>query len=191
VVLGYPDFPLLILLLGFFFIKVTLHDLKLCLNWVLVIVYCAAQLVDKNDFLTELGMVCSDQKLPLLIGGDFNILRFSSEKNKGMRNNRWSDMFNAIINTYALREIQMSGGQYTWSNNQSVPTLEKLDRFLMSDTWESLFPLTTVHKLNREVSDHNPLILDTMENKPKKKNVFRFGKSWINEEGFLERVDRA
>jgi hypothetical protein len=38
----------------------------------------------------------------------------------------------------------------------------------MSDTWESLFPLTTVHKLNREVSDHNPLILDTMENKPKK-----------------------
>jgi hypothetical protein len=61
----------------------------------------------------------------------------------------------------------------------------------MSDTWESLFPLTTVHKLNREISDHNPIILDTMENKPKKKNVFRFEKSWIKEEGFLERVDRA
>jgi hypothetical protein len=54
-------------------------------------------------------MVCSDQRLPLLIGGDFNIIRFSSEKNKGMRNNRWSDMFNAIINTYSLREIHMSG----------------------------------------------------------------------------------
>jgi hypothetical protein len=136
-------------------------------------------------------MVCNDQRLPLLIGGDFNILRFSSEKNKGMRNNRWSDMFNAIINTYALREIHMSGGQYTWTNSQNVPTLEKLDRFLMSSAWEELFPLTTVHKLNRDISDHNPLILDTMENKPKKTHEFKFKKSWIKEEVFLARVGRA
>jgi exonuclease III len=176
---------------GKFFIKVTLLDLKLNLKWCLVIVYGAAQVGDKDDFLTELGMVCNDQRLPLLIGGDFNIMRFSSEKNKGMRNNRWSDMFNSIINTYALREINMSGGQYTWSNSQTVPTLEKLDRFLMSSSWEDLFPLTTVHKLNRDISDHNPLILDTMEGKPKKKYEFRFEKNWIKEEDFLVRVDRA
>jgi hypothetical protein len=94
-----------------------------------------------------------------------------------MRNNGWSDMFNAIINTYALREIHMSGGQYTWTNSQTVPTLEKLDRFLMSSAWEDLFPLTTVHKLNRDIFYHNPLILDTMEDKPKKKYEFRFEKS--------------
>jgi hypothetical protein len=166
-------------------------DLKLNLNWCLVIVYGAAQLCDKEDFLTELGMVCSDQRLPLLIGGDFNILIFSSEKNKIMRCNRWSYMFNSIINTYALREIHLSGGQYTWKNNQADPTLEKLDKFLMSSDWEDWFPLTTVHKLTREMFDYNPPILDTMENKPKNKYEFRFEKSWIKEGDFLAKVDRA
>jgi hypothetical protein len=107
-----------------------------------------------------------------------------------MRINKWTDMFNSIINTYALREIHLSGGQYTWSNNQLDPTLEKLDRFLMSSDWEDLFPLTTVHKLSRDISDHNPLILDTLENKPKKKYPFRFEKNWTKEEDFLDRVGR-
>jgi hypothetical protein len=85
----------------------------------------------------------------------------------------------------------MSGGQYTWTNSQTVPILQKLDRFPMSSDWEDIFPLTTVHKLNREISDHNPLILDTMENKPKKKYEFRFEKIWIKEEDFLARFVRA
>jgi exonuclease III len=80
-----------------------------------------------------------------------------------MRNNRWTDMFSSIINTYALREIHMSGGQYTWSNSQSGITLEKLDRFLMSSSWEDLFPLASVYNLPREVSDHHPLLLVTLE----------------------------
>jgi exonuclease III len=148
---------------GRFHIKVTLMDLKIQLKWNLAIVYGAAQLEDKEDFLAELGNVCIDQRLPLLIGGDFNIIRFSSEKNKNMRKNRWTDMFNAIINSHGLRELYLSGGQYTWTNNQQDHTLEKLDRFLMNDAWENLFPFTNVHKLVREICDHNPLILDTME----------------------------
>jgi hypothetical protein len=164
-------------MVGRFFLEVTLMDLKLSLNWCLVIVYGDVQLCDKEDFLIELGMVCSDLRLPLLIGGDFNILRFSSEKNKIMRSNRWTYMFNSIINTYALREIHLSGDQYTCTNNQADPTLEKLDRFLMNSDWEDLFPLTIVHKLNKDIYDHNPLILDTMENKPKKRYEFRFEKN--------------
>ena len=82
----------------------------------------------------------------------------------------------------------MSGGQFTWSNNQAVPTLEKLDRFLMTREWELLFPLTTVHKLTREVSDHNPIVLDTMEASEPKVRSFRFEKKWIKDDAFLLRV---
>jgi hypothetical protein len=39
----------------------------------------------------------------------------------------------------------------------------------MSSDWEDLFPLTTIHKIAREVSDHNPIILDTMESRDVKK----------------------
>jgi hypothetical protein len=49
-------------------------------------------------------------------------------------------MFKSIINICEMREIDMSGGQFTWSNNQAVPTLEKLDRFIVSREWELLFP---------------------------------------------------
>jgi endonuclease/exonuclease/phosphatase family metal-dependent hydrolase len=52
----------------------------------------------------------------------------------------------------------MTGGLFTWSNNKK-PTLEKLDRVLVSRSWENLFPLAMVHKISRNNSDHNPLII--------------------------------
>jgi chemotaxis regulatin CheY-phosphate phosphatase CheZ len=155
--------------LGRFFIKVTLQDLKIQRKWDLVFVYGASEEEDKEMFLSELAAVCSNRKKSYVDWGDFNILRFSFEKNKWMRRNKWSSLFNAIINSHDLREIDMSGGQYTWSNNQINPTLEKLDRFLMSSDWEDLFLLTTVHKVARDVSNHNPIILDTMESRDVKK----------------------
>jgi endonuclease/exonuclease/phosphatase family metal-dependent hydrolase len=166
-------------------------DLKIQQKWCLVIVYGAAQDDEKDDFLTDLGDICSDQSLPLLIGGDFNLLRGANEKNKALKRSRWNDMFNYIINTCEMREIDMSGGQFTWSNNQTVPTLEKLDRFLVSREWELLFPLTTVHKLFREISDHNPIILDTMEGREKQSKEFRFDKRWLKDESFLPKVVRV
>jgi hypothetical protein len=79
-------------------------------------------------------------------------------------------------------------GHISNKNNQQEPTLDKLDRFLVNDAWENLFPLTTVHKLLREMSDHNPLILDTMEPKDRPAREFKFEKSWLQQDDFLDRV---
>jgi hypothetical protein len=54
--------------------------------------------------------MCANNKGPMLIGGDFNILRFSFEKNKGFHPNRFSSLFNVVIQLYELREIHISGG---------------------------------------------------------------------------------
>ena len=173
-----------------YMVKVVLWDQKLQKKWCMINVYGAAQEKEKEEFLTDFSRVCSDHSLPLLVGGDFNILRFESDKNKKVKLGKWSDLFNSIIHLNELREIKMTGGQYTWSNNQAIPTLEKLDRFLMSKDWEDMFPLTTVHKLSREMSDHCPLILDTMEAGINKKRDFRFDKRWVQEETFLMRVSK-
>lgn len=66
----------------------------------LVTVYGPAHDDKKELFLSELSNVCSSHSHPMLIGGDFNILRFSSEKNKNFRGNKFSDMFNYIINSH-------------------------------------------------------------------------------------------
>jgi hypothetical protein len=69
---------------------------------------------------------------PYIVGGDFNILRHSGEKNMNFTPSHFSDLFNTIIHSLGLREIYMHGGKYTWSNKHVIPTLEKLDRVLMS-----------------------------------------------------------
>ena len=43
--------------------------------WSLVAVYGAAQPELKPDFLADLVRVCGDENLPILVGGDFSIIR--------------------------------------------------------------------------------------------------------------------
>lgn len=108
---------------------------------------------DCGNLINKLALFCGKNKEPYIVGGDFNIIRFSHDKNKGGRVCRHTNTFNAIIHAYELREITMNGGKYTWSNNQTIPTLEKLDRVLMSKDWEDIFPNAVINKLPREVSD--------------------------------------
>ena len=88
-------------------------------------------------------------------------MRFSDDKNKSFLGNKFTDLFNWVINTHGMRDVDLNGGKYTWSNNQLDPTLERLDRVLMSDKWGKEFPLTNLRKAPREMSDHNPLMLCT------------------------------
>ncbi len=50
-------------------------------KWALVLVYGLMQNEFKEQFLLELVNMCRYEALPILIGGDFNILRSHDEKN--------------------------------------------------------------------------------------------------------------
>jgi endonuclease/exonuclease/phosphatase family metal-dependent hydrolase len=88
-------------------------------------------------------------------------MRHIREKNKNNFNPRWLFLFNAVIDSFDLREIELSGRQFTWANSLPDLTYEKLDRVLMSIEWELKYPLVTVRALDRGISDHTPLILET------------------------------
>ena len=60
-------------------------------------VYGAAQPEFKPEFLADLVRICGDERLPILVGGDFNIIRRKEEKNNDHFDGRWSFMFNMII----------------------------------------------------------------------------------------------
>ena len=49
-------------------------------------------------------------------------------------------MFNTIIESLDLREIELSGRKFTWANALPNPTFENLDRVLASVEWEQKFP---------------------------------------------------
>ena len=97
--------------------------------------------------LNDLVRIYGDERLPILVGGDFNIIRRQEGKNHDNFDGRWSFMFNMIIECPDLREIDLTGRQFTWANSLPIPTYEKLDRVLISVEWEQKFPLVTVQAL--------------------------------------------
>jgi hypothetical protein len=125
------------------------------------------------------------------VGGDFNIIRRKEEKNNDNFNTRWPFLFNAIIESLDLREIALSGRQFTWANRRVHPTYEKLDRILASVSWEQKFPLVSVRALTRSGSDHTPLLLDSGDQAFKgNKFHFSFELAWFKHEGFTEMVTK-
>jgi hypothetical protein len=90
----------------------------------------------KQEFLSELVRLGNIETLPILIGGDFNILRSPCEKNNDRFDHRWPFLFNAVIDGLDMRELHMSGRRYTWANTRDNPTYEKLDWILVATEWE-------------------------------------------------------
>ena len=147
--------------------------------------------IKKPAFLAELVRICENEPLPMLIGGDFNIIRRQEEKNNDNFNARWPFIFNAIIESLDLKELELSGHQYTWASRRVVPTYEKLDRFLVSLEWEQKYPLVTMRALTRTGSDHTPLLLDSgIQAHNGNKSHFSFELSWMRYDGFDEMVRR-
>nr|XP_034607094.1 uncharacterized protein LOC117866906 [Setaria viridis] len=174
---------------GNFYVKFKVRTRKDNFQFVLVAVYGAAQPAFKEAFLTEMVQACRKENLPIVLGGDFNIIRNPSEKNNERYEDKWPFLFNAIIDSLNLKEIHMSGRKYTWANSLKNPTYERLDRVLVSTEWEEKFPLATVDALSREISDHTPLLLSTgHEGVRRSQHMFKFELSWLLRKDFLEIV---
>jgi hypothetical protein len=172
-----------------YYVKFHLCNKSHSFKWALVVVYGPAQDDEKEGFLAEMVNMCSHEQLPTMIGGDFNILRSSKEKNNDRFNNRWPFLFNAFIDGLNLRELEMSSRKFTWANNLSSLTFVKLDRVLVTTEWEEKYALTTVQALPRAISDHMPLLLNsgatsTSGNEP----LFKFECGWLLRDGFVEMI---
>jgi hypothetical protein len=89
---------------GTYILQHNLWDKLMKKKWNLLNIYGPPQDEHKDEFLAELATFCSRNKEPYLAVGDFNILRFFSDRNKNFHPNRFSDTFNAIIHVNELRD---------------------------------------------------------------------------------------
>ena len=109
---------------GNFYTKFLLKNKEDGFTWALYAIYGPAQQQYKTSFLAELASVCSKETHPMLIGGDFNILRKPEEKNNDNFDPKWPNLFNSVIELADLQEINLSGRLYTWANDLTPPTYE-------------------------------------------------------------------
>jgi hypothetical protein len=109
------------------------------------------------------------------------VILIFSEENRIRTNlggtNKWSSLFNSIIDVHDLIELDLSGRHFTWSNNRNPPTFKKLDRFLVSPDWDLHYNNLNVTGLSRSFSDHVPLCLKTDYISPARRD-FRYELCW-------------
>ena len=172
---------------GDFFFKIKVRNKSDAFQWLLVSVYGPAQTKPKQAFLAELAHLCLKETLPMIIGDDFNIIRGPVEKNNNNYDDRWPFLFNAVIDACNLRELELSGRRFTWTNHRTIKTFEKLDRTLTSTDWELKYPRSTVQALNREILDHTPLFLNTGDTSTSGSlPLFKFELGWLMRDGFFD-----
>ncbi|KAL4192886.1 hypothetical protein AMTRI_Chr06g174210 [Amborella trichopoda] len=71
-------------------------------------------------------------------------------------------MFDNFITSNELFDFNNVGTTFTWSNNSALhPKLSKLDRFLVSSGWDTVFPKFLVKAVPQLASDYVPILLDT------------------------------
>jgi len=149
-------------------------------SWWVTVVYGPQGDLEKLDFLQELRLVGTVVNEKWLIIGDFNMILQASDKSNNNLNRRLLGAFRGLVNDLELRELNLRGRKFTWSNDT---TQTRIDRAFCSREWDLMLPNSLLQAQSSMVSDHCPLLLIGAANVPKYTG-FRFEAFWPKIDGF-------
>ena len=142
---------------------------------------------DRSLLWEELSGVISWWEAPWCVAGDFNVVRFPSEKSGTASFTFAMHEFSDFITELGLIDIPLLGGNFMWSNNRERASMSRIDRFLYNSDWETCFVTICQKRMLRMFSDHFPILLEC-DNIQQGKRPFRFENMWLKVEGFGDRV---
>ncbi|KAL2929332.1 hypothetical protein RDABS01_034743 [Bienertia sinuspersici] len=149
---------------------------------------------EKHKTWNLIKHLCREGGIPILFGGDFNEILSYDEKEGGVNSMRKEiDHFRGVIDECELQDLGYSGQWYTWERGRSATTRvrERLDRYLATTPWCTMFTNCTVENMVCYKSDHSAILLRCMNEtggkKRKKKKAFKFETCWLLDES-CERV---
>nr|GFA87755.1 RNA-directed DNA polymerase, eukaryota [Tanacetum cinerariifolium] len=93
----------------------------------MVVVYAPQELRDKRILWEYLEHVINQWDGEVVIMGDFNEVRFKSERFGSVFNVQGANVFNAFIANADLEEVPLGGSSFTWCH-KSATKMSKLDR---------------------------------------------------------------
>ncbi|GJW43867.1 RNA-directed DNA polymerase, eukaryota [Tanacetum coccineum] len=155
----------------------------------IIAVYAPHDCRDKQmlwDYLTyEIGK----WKGEVVIMGDFNEVRYKSDRFGSVFNVQGANVFNSFITNAGLEEVPLGGSAFTWCH-KSASKMSKLDRFLVSENLIYSCPNINAITLERYLSDHRPILLReaSFDYGP---TPFRYFHYWNEMEGFNKVVEDA
>lgn len=155
------------------------------IEWAITGVYGPVVNCHREDLWEELSVVAFCWGVPWCVGGDFNVVRFPHERmgcNSISRNMR---RFSDFINDLELVDPPLNGSRFTWSENQDVRCMSRIDRFLISSSWEELCPGADSACASKTYLRSCPNFIRQWRDSSWK-DLFWFENMWLLSEGFLE-----
>nr|GEX93923.1 RNA-directed DNA polymerase, eukaryota [Tanacetum cinerariifolium] len=124
-----------------------------------------------------------------IVMGDFNEVRCVEERMGSVFNIHGANAFNDFIANSSFIDVRLDGFSFTWSH-PSATKMSRLDRFLVSDGFTSIFPYFSAICLDRHLSDHRPILLRDLVI-DYGASPFCFYHSWLSWNGFDQMITRA
>lgn len=144
----------------------------------------------KGAFFREIRAAQPPNDLPWLLFGDFNVTLWPQDRSSQGQHQYQSARFRTTINQLQLMDLRLQGRIYTWSSDRECPTFVRLDRFLISTSWSTIFPHTSQIALPNTTSDHCPTICQAQTKFPTS-NTFKMENNWLKHTGFKELVTQV
>ena len=154
------------------------------LEWVFFGAYGPNRAVERRLMWEELAGIATVWAAPWCVGGDFNLVRYPTERAGSSDFSSSMRDFSDFIFSMGLLDLPMEGGNLTWSNACSR---SRLDRFLCSPSFVNHFSRTVRKRLPRLLSDHFPILL-SCGFLQRRQSPFRFETMWLKSKGFHDRV---
>ena len=91
-----------------------------------------------------------------LLIGDFNMILHARDKSNLNLNRRLMGAFRDLIQDLQLKELNLRGRKFTWSNDR---THTRINRAFCTVNWDLMKPNMYLQALSSRVSDHCPLLI--------------------------------
>ncbi|GKD83235.1 RNA-directed DNA polymerase, eukaryota, partial [Tanacetum coccineum] len=156
--------------------------LKSGIDLMIMVVYAPQEANEKCMLWDYLAHVSNQWVGKLVMMGNFNEVRYKSDRYGSNFNAHDAEIFNSFIYNAGLDEVPLGGSAYTWCL-KSASKMSKLDRFFVSENLLSMCPNITAITLERFISDHRPILLREVryDYGP---IPFRFYRYWLEVDGF-------
>lgn len=159
----------------------------------LFVVYISPDPRRRDGVWEVLENLMSELAEPIVIGGDFNVIRSMEERQGGSgRLSRECVEFRKWLENRQLVDLGYHGTCFTWRRGNDINTRisKRLDRVCVSLLGRARWQEASVHHLPRLSSDHNPLLLSLngkRYDKPSRR-PFRCQAAWFSHPDFVNMV---
>jgi exonuclease III len=170
--------------IGCFSISCRFREVASGFEWVFSGVYGPNRAVERRLMWDELAGIDTMWAVPWCVGGDFNLVRYPTERAGSSDLSSSMRDFSDFIFSMGLFDLPLEGGNFTWSNARSK---SRLDRFLCSPSFVDHFSRIVQKRLPRILSDHFPILL-SCGFLQRRQSPFRFESMWLKSEGFHDKV---